>query len=1114
MQTLIKIFCFGIIILQLNCLLLKENEKHSGDLCLSPPTWGDDCALGATEVSESGEALAEKSAEAEASQETQVEGSEEKEGVDAVEVQPTVAVQPTEDAVVEPSEATDKDNNVTEAAPGAEGSEAKNVTETGAATGETNETTGNITLKQASPAVNTDCRAERRAARKAAREARRKKLSFGDFCQATAAAENKTILTVGKKKILRKAAKKLKKSGKKADYGCGGERVAEEEAENKTINLKAPRKLKQKGNEQCEPKPILRQAPPAEPEETCGCGSGPKKPVLTQSLAPQETNVTAGQAAAETKKGAELEQKLQELVGSIKATQDVTIKQLDELKNVELVVRPGAKAVEGKKEDAAAVTNETGTGTGVTETPETSEEPAAEVEGASNSTETTGAAETNATATNKTILTGGRERKGIWLKTEGAAQEPINPCKLKRRIARKLRKEARRNARCEQKDSANDQQQSCILLQKQWDLLANVKDTAPSIASAISEAVTIVKAKAAENSVAQGISETKSTEKAIAKGSENSISVANAVGKTASLTDANASKDSNAVGVTQSNTTGTADSNASKGSVSIANNQNTNLNTNELRAEDKSNTVGRTASTSVGAATSNASDKSLASSNSIDNSAAQSKLHADDNSITVGNSQVASNAKATSTSANQSKAQTVSESTGAGNTDLNAIKNSRALGNLELNSAADATADAVNGGNALGTANSKTIGANEGEACNNSTVIFNNKNENTATSNSKSNGIVQPVQPAEAPITPVSNVTEQPPAGVSLRAGGKSNETEAATEDSKEVAKESDVCGNRAIEDVKDIGSLGSLGFGDICSSDINAAKETEVDSDIEERNETKVQDTKEANGAETKLKSGVITADKEEETCGVKKAENTVLKSGVEKTDVSSCDDITLGKGIFRGNAHTKNICRNLCEKLNLPRVKRAEIKAGNDKLTIFRCLCGKQYTSWFKPNYGTTSIDTSTDDTAEDDVDTPKLTRSQNRRATRKASRRSLRSGRRDTTCGNTEETGIDRDNLTSGRKATTCGDTEETGIDRATLTSGRKASTCGGFLRSRSSSTAQVDLKPAVEEFIANNANSIKAQSADNLSKIQDLIASKTQSGDSTSPKLKSSNICSAW
>ena len=1027
------------IILQLNCLFLKENQsKGCGDLDM--PRWQDDCAAGATEVNEKGEPIG------------------------AASVMPATNATTEEGAEAEGTKAADatEATNATEAT-GAEGAGATNATETGAATvaaPETNETTGNVTLRKGIVVLRGTA-AERRAARKAAREARRKAAAAACGINGAVGAQDNTTFRAGR----RLAGATLKQTT-----------AAPEQATNATE---------------------------------------------TPQPAQEPTNKTAAQGT-ETQKGGQLEQKLQELISSIKETQDVTIRQLDELKNSDIIniVRPSGN---GAKKEAAPATNETATAivaptenvTGAEQTTGTEEaagtEQAAGTEEAAGTEQPAGTEGTEGAMTNATEATGAAqttlrgERAQISDAKIGAeagseiVQEtcdgprynrPECPCKLKRKLSRKMRREARRHHR----HHHNQNEETNCLLQKQWDLVEKMKDNAPTIANAISDACTVVRAKASENSTAQGMSESKGSQTATSNGSGNSISVANAVGKTKSLTDSKAVRDSNSVGVTQSNTTGTADSTGSNGSVSIANSKNTNVNSNELCAADKSNTVGRTSTSSTAAATSNASDKSLASGNAIDNALSQSKLAAEDNSITVGNAEIASNAKATSTAANQSKAQTVSESTGSGNTDLKSNKNSRAVGNLNLTSASDTTADAVNGGNALGTAESKTCGDNEGAADNNSTIILNNNNANTATSNSKSTGTLEAANVTEATTgatnatTGATNATEQP-SGTSLQGGrlplkqtgNATGETGAATGDEAEGAttadnaqesgmteEKTDICADFEKEDVKDIESMG---FGDICDTEIKAAKETETDMEGETG----------TNGAaaDTTLRSGMgAETEKTDNIC-----DKTTLKSGVYRTE-STCGETSFGQGIFRGDAHTKNICRNMCERMSLPRVKRAEIKAGNDGLTIFRCLCGTQYTSWFKPNYGVTSAN---GDNAA------KLTRKLTRKTTRKT-RKSLRQrANNDQTCGDNQEAGKDRATLRSERRA-------QREANRASLRAGDESEATMGSGCQTTRTATVVDLKPVVEEFIVNNANSIKSQSADNLNKIQNLLASKTQSGDS--------------
>lgn len=1065
-KSLIKVFCIGMIILQLNCMFLKENESRcQGDKRLSSPGWQDDCAVGATEVTETGEpigAAAGMSANA-TTEEATAEGTE---------------APVEEEAPAEETEGAQAATNETEAAAEAP-EETMNATETGMA-GETNQT--NVTLQQGR-AARRETAAERRAARKAAREARR-----------TAA---KSVCPVSAEDAT------LRQKARKADR--------------KTSTLR-----------QGQRKATLRQAPVAAEQ--------PSNVTEIEQPAAEETNATAPQETqpaqpAQTTNGGRLNERLQDLIGSIKETQDVTIRQLDELKNSDLLNIGGTtgakKEVPATNETAAeAAAPEETTGAEETEGATEGTEEQGETEGAAagaetgmaNATEATGAMTegTNETAAG-TPLRGGRLQrvifqaetgagKGEETKTEGSMYErPMSPCKLKRRIARKLRREARKSAR----------NQNCML-QKQWDLIENMKVSAPTISNAISDACTVVRAKASDNSIAQGLTESRGSETATANGSGNSISVANAIGTTKSLTDSRAMRDSNSVGVTQSNTTGTADSTGSNGSVSIANNKNTNMNTNELCAADNSNTVGRTSSTSTGAATSNASDKSLASANSLDKSTAQSKLIAEDKSISVGNTEVASNTKATSTSANQSKAQTVAESTGEGITDLKAKKDSRAVGNLDLTSSADTTADAVNGGNALGTAQSKTCGANEGAADNNSTVILNNRNANTASSNSRSAGTLEAAP--EANVTEITtgpaNVTvEEQPAGVSLEGGRPltqaGNQTEQAEETTgteeqaeetagtqeqaqeEEMAQESETSSEMGDmscdfgEEVMDIKSMG-MGFDNICDSEIKAAKETETDMGTETEASTETEGAAETNGATLRA----------ERTTGVaeKAGKTKTLMSGSERTE-STCDmgtttlktqrasDLPLGQGIFRGDAHTKNICRHMCERMNMPRVTRAEIKSGNDGLTIFRCLCGSQYTSWFKPNYGVSPASAD-----------KKLTRREKRRSTRRATRR-LRQKRAadDQTCGTTGDRATLRTERRTQREA-----------DRTTLRTerGMENGTTGYDM----TKTTTVDMKPVVDQFIVNNANHIKSQSADYLNKIQDLLAAKT-GGESNGNKLTS-------
>lgn len=1055
-KSLIKIFCLGMIILQLNCMFLKENEARGCDnMRLSAPGWQDDCAAGSTEVTETGEHIgAATKMPAANTTEEQPTATEAAEGTEGTE------------------EAMPKASNATEAT-----TEASNATVAPKETNETTTPTGNATLQQ-SRTARRQTSAQKRAARKAAREARRKSAASGsDDCGAASAAGAE-----GNATILKQGAKKAAKSnGKRASLRLGPGAVAEQ-ANNATET----------------------QQPAAETNAT-----------------EETTEATVPAQAPKTQQGGQLEQKLQDLIGSIKETQDVTIRQLDELKNSDLIniVKPSTNGNGAKKESAPA-TNETEAGMvapteNATEAGQETEGTTEGTSGAEGTTEEAAAttpAETNDTATNETaeptLRSGRKTLRSDAESSDAAPQEetsenmqlnrPVSPCKLKRRLSRKARREARRLAR---KQHSNE---NCML-QKQWDLIENMKVSAPTISNAISEACTIARAKASENSVAQGLTETKGSETATANGSGSSISVANAVGKTKSITDSRAMKDSNSVGVTQSNTKGVADSTAANGSVSIANAKNNNQNTNELCAADKSNTVGRSSSSSAGTATSNASDKSLASANALDNACSHVKLAAEDNSITVGNAQISSNANATSTAANQSKAQTVSESTGNGSTDLKAKTNSRAVGNQQLTSGADATADAVNGGNALGTAESKTCGFNEGAAENNSTVIVNNKNANTATSNSKSTGTIEAAAGAgnateetNGAKTNATTAAEEQPATVAptlqagrrilreVAAGNASTEEagtapqEAAASQEQEGEKEEETSGTfdesadfcaegESVKNVED------AGFGDICDTEIKAAKESDVDIKAESETEASGESEK-----STTLKSSG-GADKSESSSACDMSD---MSAGSKlRSQRSSCNDMTLGQGIFRGDAHTKNICRHMCERMNLPRVKRAEIKSGNDGLTIFRCLCGTQYTSWFKPNYGVCS--------ANGAEATKKLTTREYGKLRRKASRKSLRQRRTsaDETCGAKQENGNGRASLRRGRRSALRSGAESNGNEIE----------CGNASGSLTTRNVQnVDMKPVVDQFIVNNANSIKAQSADYLNKVQDLLAAKTGSG----------------
>lgn len=1000
-KTIFKIFCLGMILLQLNCMFLKENESRcNGNMRLTSPEWKDSCAIGATEVDEHGQPIgaANGMATNATTEETPEEG--------------------TEAANTEGAEDADEATEDT-------GMEATNATET-------TDTTSNATLRQSRPASCRATSAQRRAARKLAREARR-----------SGAKKEKTLRQTRQKTQRRTTLRQTP--------------VATEEATNAT-----------------------NAEQPAEEEETT---DAEEEPVQEETDQP-----------AQATKGGALNEKLQELIGSIKDTQDVTIQQLDELKNSDLINAAGINTIingkTGRRETAPAATNETAADM---ETP--TEEEATDAAG---SDETAGQ-DSNATATLRAGSDKVQAGSEIVQDTVDGPRfnRPECPCKLKRRMERKLRRESRKQLR--QENNKRDDQ-SCMI-QKQWDLIENLKVNAPTIANAISDACTVAKAKASEGSTAQGLSETNGSQTATSNGSGNSISVANAVGNTKSLTDSKAMKKSNSLGVTQSTSTGNADSNAIDGSISIANAKNTNMNTNELCSNDGSTAIGRTNTNSEGTATSNASNKSLASANALDKATAQSKLIAEEDSINVGNTEVASNAKATSTAANQSKAQTVSESTGEGNTDMKATKNSRAVGNLELTSASDTTADAINGGNALGTAESKTCGSNEGAADNNSTVILNNKNANTATSNSKSSGTLEGAD--------TNNATEEVPAGTRLQSGRRplrqtinqttqdqADETTQNQADTTEAGEKSDMGEGFADMDMgscfdeENVQDICSLGMNDVCGTDINAAKDTETDMDTETETE---EQTTETNGANANnqttngatLKSGkaskkginLRSSDTTESACG---SSSRSLKTQ------SSCD-MPLGKGIFRGDAHTKNICRNMCQKLNLPRVTRAEIKSGSDNLTIFRCLCGDQYTSWFRPNYPTSSNET------------PKLTRSEKRKLARRAARKSLRQSRTKTeTCGtdmtpmNGEAT-EDRATLRSQRR------TEREG-KRTTLRSDREDMDMGnGCAITRPTLTAKVDMKPVVDNFIVNNANNIKAQSANYLNKVQDLLASKTGSSN---------------
>jgi len=1036
-KALFQIFCLGIILIQINSMFLKEN-----DCVLTSGDWKDSCAEGATKVSETGESIGESATVA--NNDTTGEEIE----------QPVANATSTNE--------TDTTTGGATTLPAADMNATTGTGESGVADNKTSENrTSPLQQRKilrshgdrraSRKAQREAARAERKAARKAEREASRRKSSGEGIC----------------------------KAGKKVENN-------QDDIENRTT---------------------LRQTiRPAEGNIT--------ENVTEPIKASNATTDSMDNIPTTGEKKSQLDDKLQDLIGSIKDFQDVTIKKIDELKDSEILNiggKKGAPITSDENITKGAADNKTQTNEGKTgnegrdevlpdnKTTITSNETTgvslkAGADGSSDMSDSAGADGSSdmsdsssddkssdmsdpANADKSTDMTDAStisERDDCEIIQDSAdgprMTRPMSPCKLKRRLERRLRRQERLRARDEERDCASSQ-----LIQKQWDLLENMKDTPPTISNAISEACSIVKAKASENSRAQGISEHNSTQSAKATGTGDSISVANSIGTTNSKTHVKALENSNSIGVTQSNTNGNSNSNADTGSVSIANNKNTNLNSNELRAEKDSNSIGRVLANSNTDADSTASQKSLSSSNSIDNVNARSRLTSQDSSIGVGNTAIASNAKSTSTSTNGSKAQSVSESLGDGNTDLTTKTSSRAVGNLDLTSSSEATADSVNGGNTISTANSKTCGANEGTAENNSTILLNNRNSNQATSSSSSSGTLEAAQGMinRSEINQTEPIEQ--PTGVQPLRGGRLRSN--VTNETEQVAGTGEEESQTDKEEVKDVDSVG---IANVTEDEIKAANVTE--------DSTKKEDI----------------CDMSDMTMGAGKICDFSDMSLDSKKE--SGKEISLGEGIFKGDAHTKNICRHMCQNMGLPRVTRAEIKSGNDGLTIFRCLCGNQFTSWYKPKYPAVDL---TDDTSA------KLSRKEKRRAerrNRREQRRALRQKKGDLCSSTSEESSTSEyekkgtplklvrsnDNQTSG---TSLGAGRS--IDNKTsdiIFSTEKKSQFTGISGSTDSCTPTVDMKPVVNDFIDNNVNSIKTQNANYLNKVQDLLASKTGSSSS--------------
>ncbi len=863
----------------------------------------------------------------------------------------------------------------------------------------------------------------------------------------------------------RKDARKLKKDSRHVDRKLN--RVKD------TRKVRKGREKREKREKREAKKGIVTLRQVAEDDQT---------PTDTEPQTPsQQGEICTGEEinkkSDETKSS--LDSQLKDLISSIKKTQDVTIGKIDELKNSD-IMNKGAVNCKGK--DTTTIDDKD---TIPTDPPSDDKEPTGtddtSAQGVPAEDNKTAPDETGAGVTVKAARRPKRKLRSNDDQTDGDTESgscygPI------------LRGAARRSGRKHQRKLKKENRiRNCNLFQKQWETIEKMKETAPTISNAISNACSIVRSKADENSTAQGIAETITSQTANAKGTEDSIAVANSLGNTNSLTDTNASANSNVAAVTKAETDGKSTSSASNGSVSVANNKNINDNLNNACATNDSNIAANVNTNSVAESTATANEKSLANSNSIDTTNAKSNLVANDNSTVAGNTNIGSNAISTSTSENGSKAQTVSESLGDGKTDLCADKNSKANGNLELTSKSNGNSNSCNGGNALATANSKTIGANEGTADNNSNILLNNKNDNNANSDSKSCGTLPPIEIPEPPVTPpLEKEKEIPPSCGCTETPQLEKEKEIlppscgctvtpSLEKEKEIIPPS--CGCTKIPQLEKEKEIIPPSCGCTEIPQLEKEKEKPLTCGCSSIHLEPVQD--EDVDKDSKVIGNLTSSDR---GTSCTKDEEDSLQPADETGAILKPDDIfdfstmtfksdfgrniPLIEGIITGNARTKNVCRKICIDMNLPRVTTSETKAGEDGLTIFRCLCGTQYTSWFKPNYLSGSLC---------DGSSHRLLSGKERRKLRKEKRQALRNKVRKINCGIIESDGT----LKGGQTILKCGDVTPT--------------------------VQPIDLKPVVHDFIDNNANSIKAQSADYLNKVQDLLASRTGTDcNNVSPK----------
>lgn len=276
-----------------------------------------------------------------------------------------------------------------------------------------------------------------------------------------------------------------------------------------------------------------------------------------------------------------------------------------------------------------------------------------------------------------------------------------------------------------------------------WDLLKNMKEGTPVIATSISNSNSSGRGYAKDNSVAFVNNGVRASEVADASGQDDSIATAISLGDTNLTTDADAQNYSGAVSTGSAGTNGKSTARAQQGSVALANNKNTNTSQNKVKALNSSLATGATTSNSGADSIANASQAAFADSKALDTANVMSDLNAQDNSKSNGKTNNNSVSTSRADSINGSKARTLAEGSATGKTNLNALTGSEAEGDLFVNSASDSNGAAINGGNAIATSNSKTSGDNTGSAENKSKVKLNNRSENKASALSNSQGTLQ-----------------------------------------------------------------------------------------------------------------------------------------------------------------------------------------------------------------------------------------------------------------------------------------------------------------------------------------------------------------------------------